>query len=173
MFVMGDEVRRTQYGNNNAYCLDNEANWFDWFLLTKHAGLYRFVKLLIARRLLRDTGPERRRISLTQLIDGAIKTWHGVGLNQPDWSSQSHSIAFSAELRGEGLVVYFAFNAYWEPLSFELPQIEGGESWRRWIDTYLEAPQDIVPWQEALGVPDHAYRVGPRSVVVLWSRRRG
>jgi isoamylase len=173
MFVMGDEVRRTQYGNNNAYCHDNEANWFDWSLLTKHAGLYRFVKLLIARRLLRDTGPERRRISLTQLIDGAIKTWHGVGLNQPDWSSQSHSIAFSAELRGEGLVVYFAFNAYWEPLSFELPQIEGGESWRRWIDTYLEAPQDIVPWQEALGVPDHAYRVGPRSVVVLWSRRRG
>jgi isoamylase len=173
MFVMGDEVRRTQYGNNNAYCHDNEANWFDWSLLPKHAGLNRFVKLLIARRLLRDTGPERRRISLTQLIDGAIKTWHGVGLNQPDWNSQSHSIAFSAELRGEGLFIYFAFNAYWEPLSFELPQIEGGESWRRWIDTYLETPQDIVPWQEALGVPDHAYRVGPRSVVVLWSRRRG
>jgi isoamylase len=169
MFGMGDEVRRTQYGNNNAYCHDNEANWLDWSLLTKHADLYRFVKLLIARRLLRDTGPERKRTSLNQLIGGATKHWHGVRLNQPDWSSQSHSIALSAELQGEGLLVYFAFNAYWEPLDFELPRIEGGKSWKRWIDTSLETPQDIVPWQEALGVPDHVYRVGPRSVVVLWS----
>jgi isoamylase len=169
MFMMGDEVRRTQYGNNNAYCHDNQTNWFDWSLLTKHAESLRFVKLLTARRLLRDTGPERRRTSLNQLIGGATKHWHGVKLNQPDWSKQSHSIAFSAELRGEGLLVYFAFNAYWEPLSFELPRIEGGQLWRRWIDTYLETPQDIVPWQEALGVSDPVYRVGPRSVVVLWS----
>jgi glycogen operon protein len=169
MFMMGDEVRRTQYGNNNAYCHDNQTNWFDWSLLTKHAELLRFVKLLIARRLLRDTGPERKRTSLNQLIGGATKHWHGVTLNQPDWSNQSHSIAMSAELRGEGLLVYFAFNAYWEPLIFELPRREGGESWRRWIDTYLESPQDIVPWEDALIVSDYAYRVGPRSVVVLWS----
>ncbi len=169
MFMMGDEVRRTQYGNNNAYCQDNPANWFDWSLLTKHAALYRFVKLLIARRLLRDTGPERKRTSLNQLIGGATKHWHGVTLNQPDWSNQSHSIALTAELRGEGLLVYFAFNAYWEPLIFELPRMEAGESWRLWIDTYLESPQDILPWEDALIVSDYAYRVGPRSVVVLWS----
>jgi isoamylase len=169
MFMMGDEVRRTQYGNNNAYCHDNQTNWFDWSLLTKHAELLRFVKLLIARRMLRDTGPERKRTSLNQLIGGATKHWHGVTLNQPDWSNQSHSIALSAELRGEGLLVYFAFNAYWEPLIFELPRREGGESWRRWIDTYLESPQDIVPWEDAVIVSDYAYSVGPRSVVVLWS----
>jgi glycogen operon protein len=127
------------------------------------------VKLLTARRLLRDTGPERRRVSLTQLISGAAKNWHGVKLNQPDWSNTSHSIAISAELRGEGLLVYFAFNAYWEPLSFELPQIAGGKSWRRWIDTSLESPEDIVSWGEAPRLYDHVYRVGPRSVVVLWS----
>ena len=131
--------------------------------------LHRFVKLLIARRVLRDTGPERKRKSLNQLIGGATKHWHGVTLNQPDWSNQSHSIALSAELRGEGLLVYFAFNAYWEPLIFELPRREGGESWRRWIDTYLESPQDILPWEDALIVSDYAYRVGPRSVVALWS----
>ncbi len=169
MFMMGDEVRRTQHGNNNAYCHDNQANWFDWSLLKKHADLLRFVSLLNLRRLLRDAGPERKRTSLNQLINGATKHWHGVELNQPDWSSQSHSIALSAELRGEGLLVYFAFNAYWEPLSFELPRIEGGQSWKRWIDTSLETPQDIVPWQDALPVPDHVYRAGPRSIVVLWS----
>ena len=56
MIVMGDEVRRTQHGNNNAYCQDNEISWFDWTLLSKHADLHRFVKLLMARRLM-----QRRR----------------------------------------------------------------------------------------------------------------
>jgi isoamylase len=171
MFAMGDEVRRTQHGNNNAYCQDNESNWFDWSLVTKHADVHRFVKLLIARRLMRDTGPERRRMTLSQLISGATKNWHGTKLHRPDWSDQSHSVAFSAELKGEGLLVHFIFNAYWEPLEFELPRPEKSEggSWRRWIDTFLEAPQDIVPWQEAPSVSNHMYRSGPRSVVVLWA----
>ena len=68
MIVMGDEVRRTQRGNNNAYCQDNETSWFDWTLLSKHADVHRFVKLLIARRLLRDVEHERRRVSLNQLL---------------------------------------------------------------------------------------------------------
>ena len=77
MFLMGDEVRRTQHGNNNAYCQDNEANWFDWGLLKKHADVHRFVKLLCARRLSRDITSERRRMNLTQVISQAIKGWHG------------------------------------------------------------------------------------------------
>jgi isoamylase len=171
MFLMGDEVRRTQYGNNNAYCRDDEANWLDWSLLTKHADVHRFVKLLIARRLLRDSGPERERMTLTQLISDGAKSWHGVKLNQPDWSNQSHSVAFSAELKREGLLVYFIFNAYWEPLTFELPRPKERKrgSWKRWIDTFLETPQDIVAWQEAPSVPDSTYRAAPRSVVVLWA----
>jgi isoamylase len=68
MFVMGDEVRRTQYGNNNAYCQDNETSWFDWSLLSKHADVLRFVKLLIERRLMRDVDHERRRASLSQVL---------------------------------------------------------------------------------------------------------
>lgn len=171
MFAMGDEVRRTQHGNNNAYCQDNEFNWFDWSLVTKHADVHRFVKLLIARRLLRDAGPERRRRTLSQLISSANRNWHGVKLHQPDWSDQSHSVAFSVELKGEGLLVYFIFNAYWEPLEFELPLPERSEGgfWRRWIDTFLETPQDIVAWQQAPSVSNHTYRAGPKSVVVLWA----
>jgi isoamylase len=169
MFVMGDEVRRTQDGNNNAYCQDNETSWFDWSLLAKHADVHRFAKLLIARRLLRDAGPERRRMTLTQLISAGIQGWHGVKLNQPDWSDYSHSIALSAELPREALHIYFMFNSYWEPLDFELPRIDKGGTWRRWIDTFLEAPHDIVTWEEAPKVIGHTYPVGPRSVVVLWT----
>jgi glycogen operon protein len=169
MFVMGDEVRRTQLGNNNAYCQDTEMNWFDWSLLTKHADVHRFVRLLIARRLLRDAGAERQRMTLTQLIAQGMTGWHGVKLGRPDWSEHSHSIAFSAELPKEGALVYFIFNAYWEPLNFELPSVKNGDSWRRWIDTSLQAPSDIVPWQEAPFVPEQIYHAGPRSVVVLWA----
>jgi isoamylase len=172
MILMGDEVRRTQHGNNNAYCHDNEANWFDWSLLEKHAEVHRFGKLLIARRTLRDTGPERQGMSLTEWIREGIKGWHGVNLNQPDWSDHSHSIALSAELKNEGLIAHFIFNAYWEPLDFELPRTDSGKPilWRRWIDTSQEAPSDIVPWQEAPAIPEGKYRAGPQSVIVLWAR---
>src|SRR5262249_16574787 len=53
MLLMGDEVRRTQRGNNNAYCQDNETSWFDWALVAKHADVFRFVRLLNSRRILR------------------------------------------------------------------------------------------------------------------------
>src|SRR5204862_5064297 len=85
MIVMGDEVRRTQGGNNNAYCHDSEMNWFDWSLVEKHADVYRFVKLVLARRLMRDVFHEQQRVSLTDLIARAGKAWHGIKVNQPDW----------------------------------------------------------------------------------------
>ena len=171
MIGMGDEVRRTQNGNNNPYCLDNENSWFDWSLLMKHADVHRFAKLLMARRVLRDVGPEHKRMTLTQLIRAGIKGWHGVKLNQPDWSDHSHSIALSAELPHEAMCVSLIFNAYWEPLEFELPHLEGGTDviWRRWIDTYLDSPQDIVEWQKAPAILERTYRAGSRSVVVLWA----
>jgi len=171
MILMGDEVRRTQGGNNNAYCHDNDINWFDWTLVAKHADVHRFVTLLNARRLLRDWEHERQRMSLTELIAQANKAWHGVKLHQPDWGPHSHSIAFTAELRGEGLLAHFILNAYWEPLDFELPPANegGGGPWRRWIDTALDSPHDIVPWQTTAPVPGSSYRAEPRSVVVLFA----
>lgn len=170
MILMGDEMRRTQEGNNNAYCYDNESNWLDWSLLTKHADVHRFVKLLIARRMLRGLTPEQRRMTLSQLIGAAIKGWHGVKASQPDWGDQSHSVAVSAELPDQGMSVYFIFNAYSKSLEFELPNPKSGTeaSWRRWIDTFLESPQDIVPWEEAPAVTRDSYRAGPRSLIVLW-----
>ncbi|WP_197094550.1 glycogen debranching protein GlgX [Microvirga massiliensis] len=171
MIMMGDEVRRTQFGNNNAYCQDNEISWFDWTLVERHADLHRFVTLLNARRIMRVTGHERRRVTLSDLIRHARKTWHGVMIGQPDWSHESHSLAFEVEIREERLHVYLILNAYWEPLDFELPPA-GNDSnpWRRWIDTALEAPQDIVPWQAAPSLSGDTYRAAARSVVVLFEQ---
>ena len=171
MFAMGDEVRRTQHGNNNAYCQDSEVSWLDWSLLIKHADVHRFVKLLISRRILRSTDSGRQQMTLTQLIREGIKGWHGIKLNEPDWSEHSHSVALSVGLPAERLLVYGIFTSYWEPLEFELPSAENGSKcpWRRWIDTSLDPPQDIVEWQAAPVVSGRTYRAGPRSVVVLWA----
>ena len=168
MFVMGDEVRRTQHGNNNAYCQDNDTSWFDWTLLSKHADVFRFVKLLIQRRLVRDVEHERRRESLSQVLREHKQACHGVTLNQPDWSRFSHSIALGGEFKSEGVLAHVILNAYWEALDFELPALKGGrENWRRWIDTALEPPHDICEWNAEQPVLGQTYRVGARTVVVL------
>jgi isoamylase len=171
MILMGDEVRHTQRGNNNAYCQDNEISWFDWTLAAKHPDVHRFVRLLIARRLMRTTQYEHRQVSLNQLIREAKKDWHGVRLNQPDWGEHSHSLAFSAELKREGLLVHLMLNAYWEPLEFELPRADQGtgDTWHRWIDTGLDSPHDIFAWETAPLIPGYTYRVEPRAVVALYS----
>lgn len=167
MLSMGDEVRRTQRGNNNAYCLDDELNWFDWSLLSRHADVHRFVQLLAERRLLRDTGHERRRMSLNHLVRESHKAWHGVKLDQPDWSDDSRLIAFTVELRPERLLFHMILNAHWDALDCELPPAGGDGRWRRWIDTALDSPDDIVPWREAPAIAGRRYRAEGRSVVAL------
>jgi isoamylase len=172
MMLMGDEVRRTQRGNNNAYCHDSELSWLDWTLLAKHADVHRFVTLLNERRLLRSVEHERQRLTLAQLIQQANKSWHGVKLGQPDWSAQSHSVALHVEMKREGYLIYVILNAYWEPLEFELSVRNGGQ-WHRWIDTGLDSPLDIVSWAAAPVVSDSTYRAQPRSVVVLFADLEG
>ena len=158
-------------GNNNAYCQDNEISWFDWTLLKKHADVHRFFKLLTARWLLRGTHHERQRMSLNRLIKEANKAWHGVRLNQPDWSDHSRSVAFTAEIRNEKLLFHPILNAHWEPLDFELPSVGKGDKnpWRQWVDTALETPNEIVPWEKARAVPGPTYRAEARSVAVLYA----
>ena len=168
MILMGDEVRRTQQGNNNAYCQDNPISWLDWTLAEKHADVLRFVTLLNARRHLRDMGAEQQHLTLSQLLRQADRTWHGVKLGQPDWSADSHSLALSAADRN-GNVLYAILNAYWEPLDFELPPTNNGSLWRRWIDTSLDSPHDIVEWQSSPAVTASSYRAGPHSVVALFA----
>jgi glycogen operon protein len=174
MILMGDEVRRTQQGNNNAYCHDAQWNWLDWTLVRKHADVHRFVTLLNERRLLRDTSHERRRVSLVQLIQQADKEWHGVRLRQPDWGNDSHTIVFTVRLKREQMRAHFILNAYWEALDFELPSANemGAGSWCRWVDTALDSPEDIVPWRDASPHSGRTYRAQARSVVLLLASTR-
>jgi len=172
MFTMGDEVRRSQQGNNNAYCQDNEIGWFDWTLVTQHADVHRFARLLCERRVLRNDENEHHRISVNALLREATTAWHGVKLHQPDWGDSSRSIAFGGEMPRAGLIFHLILNAYSEPLEFELPPLQSGH-WRRWIDTALESPDDIVPWTQAPEFADTTYRAMEHSVVMLFATREG
>jgi glycogen operon protein len=172
MLLMGDEVRRTQEGNNNAYCQDNETSWFDWTLLDKHSDLFRFVKGLIHFRLGLSIYRQARGLSLVQLLRQSGLRWHGVKLNWPDWSHHSHSLAFSVQ--GQRGSFHLILNAYWEPLEFQLPPPPPGslDGWRRVIDTALESPEDFCPWNEAPVVEGSTYPAQPRSVVLLLAAAR-
>jgi glycogen operon protein len=173
MLLMGDEVRRTQRGNNNAYCQDNDLSWFDWTLLERHADVHRFVRLLAAFRRRRDVVLEKGSMSLNELLKRARLTWHGIALNQPDWTDSSHAIAFTMESLRRTFEFHVILNAYWEPLGFELPLVDGGRSWRRCIDTAEPSPDDIYPWSQAPPFAAGAYRAHPRSVVLLARRLAG
>jgi glycogen operon protein len=169
MLLMGDEVRRTQGGNNNAYCQDNEISWFDWTLLERHADIHRFVKVLAAFRQRRDVVTETGALSLNQLLQRASIEWHGTRLDQPDWSEHSHSLAFTLKSLRARFLLHGIFNAYWEPLTFELPTLPAGseQPWRCCIDTGKASPDDIHTWDEAPPVTAATYEVQPRSVVLL------
>jgi isoamylase len=179
MFQMGDEMRRTQRGNSNAYCQDNEVSWLDWNLLDQHRDLHQFVRKLIAHRLrLLSAGHEETfGLSLNQLLRRAEIDWHGVRLGRPDWSDSSHSIACTVRSRQWQIPLWLhvMFNAYWEALDFDLPLAPAAAvyGWQRWIDTSLQSPEDIKDAAAAPPVPGMQYRVAPRSVAALFVRTDG
>jgi isoamylase len=169
MLLMGDEVRRTQQGNNNAYCQDAATNWFDWTLLERHADIHRFVKTLNAFRQRRDVVGEDAVLSLNELLRRARIEWHGVAVNRPDWSEHSHSVAFTIHTVRRRFLLHGMLNAYWEPLAFELPAVPTGseQPWRRCVDTALASPDDIHLWRTAPAIRQASYVVQARSVALL------
>ncbi len=164
MLLMGDEVRRTQHGNNNAYCQDNETSWFDWAAVGYHADLLSYLRKLIrfyqGHQLFHDedywTEP-----------GGPEIYWHGVRLNQPDWGADSHSLAFELVKPDDSEHLHAMLNAYWEELDFELPPLPDGACWQRVIDTASPSPDDFADPPLALPETQTHYTVQPRSVVVL------
>ncbi len=144
MLLMGDEIRRTQGGNNNGYGLDDPTSWFDWTGLERHADILRFTQGLISiRRRIRtilDVPPE---MGLLDLLKDASIEWSGIEVGKPDLGDDSHSIAMT--MRSEGGAIHLIFNAWWEPLAFELPPPgDSRAGWRRIIDTNLVSPDDLI-----------------------------
>jgi isoamylase len=167
LIQMGDEVRRTQQGNNNVYCQDNELSWFDWTLPDKHADVHRFVKQLIADRLGFGQG-RTADDTLDELLKRVKIEFHGVTQPEPDVSDTSHALAMSRTSPSGKDVFYVMVNAYWEPLDFALPDAPATtQGWRLWIDTSRPSPGDIYPRDDAPLVAENLYPVGPRAVVAL------
>ncbi len=178
MLLAGDEFMRTQKGNNNAWCQDNEISWVDWSLAEKNAGFHRFATMLLAlrqrhpalrrRTFLRGAGPRNN------LRPDVI--WHGVEAFKPDFSPCSRSLAFALDGNQTGREsdrdIYVACNAWKEALRFEVPRSPSGQPWRRVIDTALPSPEDIVEL-DAGPVVQHGtrYRVEAYSMLVLISEK--
>jgi isoamylase len=167
LIQMGDEVRRTQRGNNNAYCQDNEISWFDWTLMGKHADIHRFVKTLIASRLHYGQGRSEAD-TLPKLLKSVNIAFHGVTQAEPDESTTSHALALSRTSFSGKQRIYLMVNAYWDQLDFALPVAPMPEQgWQLWIDTSRSSPDDIYGWDVMPTITGNSYLVGPRSVVAL------
>lgn len=173
MILCGDETRRTQKGNNNAYCQDNEISYFDWSLLEKNKDLFRFWKEIIALRK-RHPSITRRNYIQQEITNNRgltnMATWHGVKLNQPGWEDQS-ARAFSFTIGGieEEPDIHVMLNMYWEKLDFEIPPIKK-RKWHVAVNTFEDSPNDILKdGYESCVIGDH-FIVRERSIVVFISK---
>ena len=147
MLSMGDEVGRTQHGNNNAFCQDNEIAWLDWERAQYFKSHYLFVKNLIKLRKELDYFNSSE-------INSYEVSWHGVRYNQPDWSYCSKSIA--CLIKGTESLFFIA-NSYYEGLTFELPPSTG--MWCRIVDTSDEEMKEVVV--------ETSYEVKPYSICLF------
>jgi glycogen operon protein len=171
MFVAGDEIRRSQKGNNNAYCQDNEISWFDWNLVGKNSALLRFCKGMIRFRKMHAA------LRRDHFFDGEVNerglkdvSWHGTKLNHPGWDDAgARALAMTLAGFGGDSDLHVMFNMYWDSLDFELP-IVPGRHWFLAIDTAQPSPRDIADPGSETEVPGNTYQVQARSVVVLVNR---
>jgi isoamylase len=178
MILMGDEVGRTQQGNNNAYCQDTEISWMNWQFKEQNADLFEFFKACIAFRMrhpvLRN-GYFLREEDYNQVGCTDI-TWHGMKLGRPNWASNSHRLAFMlcGHYAKGGLAdddhIYVAMNMHWKDAIFELPPLAEGLNWHVFVNTG-DLQQTFHPVDEEPRLKDQSkILLGPRSVVILVGR---
>ncbi|APD05681.1 isoamylase 1, chloroplastic [Flavobacteriaceae bacterium UJ101] len=157
MLLMGDEMRRTQRGNNNAYCQDNEISWLNWDDIEKNKEIVDFTKQIIAISKNYKLFNVEEYINSEKKEDRPYVIWHGQKSNQPDWSKESRSLACEFINPITKNHFFIIFNSFWEDLEFDLPK---EYKWQRLIDTSLEVQTNSI-------VQNHIYKVCSRSVVVL------
>jgi isoamylase len=162
LLLHGDEFGRTQLGNNNAYCQDNDISWLDWTLTQKNAGLLRFTRHLIALR--------KRHFAISREQFVTRVTWHGTKVGDPDWTGQKRTLAFQLHGTQGQPDFYVMLNAHWEWQRFQLPA--AARPWHRLLDTHLESPNDIVEEEDAVLLqPGDHYVLAARSTVILIAPR--
>jgi isoamylase len=180
MLLGGDEFRRTQRGNNNAYCQDNEISWYDWERRRGYAGLVRFVRGLIDFRM---RHPALRRPEFFTGQDADFNatpdiTWFDEKGMSPDWAKIDARIAARIDGSKADILAdrddndfYLIFNAKDESAVFQVGPAPMARHWYRVVDSSLPSPEDLAePGAEAILVPQDEYAVSPRSIVLLISR---
>jgi isoamylase len=179
MILMGDEVARTQDGNNNTYCHDTEINWMDWGLAEKNAEQLRYTQRLIAFRRAHPLLRNRWHFANKDYVGSGYAdiTWHGIQAWNADWSDEARILAFMLDgkhARGGTVqddTIYVAMNAYWDGLVFELPRLPKGMKWRMAFNTSVPAPEDCFEHGQEPVLDDQKHViVGGRSVAVLVGR---
>ena len=170
MLLMGDEVRRSQGGNNNAWCQDNPLGWMHWQPDPDDEALRLFVRRLIhLRHHLADLiNPEIPHAETGKSLrfdqpGHLVRQWDGVKLGQPDWANWSHTLAWSLNDRERGPLLWCGMNAYYQDLSFQIPTCESG--WNRVIDTHQAPGDDCPPQPQVVG--GDTIPMGSRSLVLL------
>ncbi|MGL4649446.1 MAG: glycogen debranching protein GlgX [Caldilineaceae bacterium] len=167
MLLMGDEVRRTQRGNTNAYGQDNPISWFNWHDVERHAGVLRFVRELIRLHA------ELSLFHLTSYMHvGHHKgepwaIFQGTDVGKFEFEPEARWLSWTLGHPTAGDQVHAMANAFWEPLEFELPALKRGQQWRQLIDTSLHSPHDIMRSEQAPPVTDQNMVLPPRTIVLL------
>ncbi len=169
MLLSGDEIARSQSGNNNAYCQDNEISWMNWDLLNTNQEYFHFFKALIQFR--KDHDLLRHDSFVMNNGEGVQLNWHGFHLDKPNWDDDSQSLAM--HLSGvtqskKADDIFLIANSHWENHNFELPTLSEGRHWLRFIDTSLTGEETIieVPEKRPL-IKTSNYYANSRSIVVL------
>ena len=162
MVLGGDEFRRTQLGNNNAYCQDNEVSWFDWSLLEKHKEIHRFTRGMAA---FRRAHPVLR--NETFYSDADIK-WFAPNGAAPDWTD-SRQKSFACLILGHTESnLFLLFNADNRPVDFSIPALPEGKFWRLAVDTSRSAPDDLFEDGKELSLQGQTnFRLESRSSAIL------
>jgi glycogen operon protein len=182
MILGGDEMGRTQMGNNNAYCQDNEISWYDWSLIEKNRDLFRFAKSIIAFRL-RHHGFMRPEFYTGR--DGSYNaipdiSWYDQEGEVPEWDDLDYCLALRMDGSKEDILAdrddndfFIMFNAGLEASAFRIAVPPDGKFWTRAIDTGLPSPEDILsPGSEKPLEPSARYTLAPRSMAVLISKNK-
>jgi isoamylase len=173
MLLAGDEVGRTQHGNNNAYCHDSELSWFDWSLVERNAELLRFAQAAIALRRAHPVLRSAEHPTADELPGccHAEISWHGTNAWDPDWSPDGRLLGVmwcGWRAGGTGSDhVFLVTNAHWDDHEVRLPGLPGGERWGIAVDTARPAPYDVLAAGDEEPLPGNEYLVSPRSTVVL------
>jgi glycogen operon protein len=176
MILAGDEMGNTQYGNNNAYCQDNEISWIDWDRLDSHTELFNYYSRMIDFRKKHPILRNNTHLQNRDYVGSGYPdiSWHGIKAWQP-WTTY-HDLTLAFMLDGHHArggtekddFIYVAINMHWEMHGFELPQLPYGQAWHIFVNTDMVPPFDIAePGEEILLDNQDEILVGPRGMVIL------